>query len=63
MLVEMRVNGMVEKPEVAGAVCRLNVATADVVRTFASRARVAIVATFESGYVMRSSLIPRSGVH
>lgn len=39
-LARLRVFGTAEEPEVAGAVCRLNVPTADVARTFDTRARV-----------------------
>jgi hypothetical protein len=53
----------VVKPEIAGAVCRMNVPSADVARTFETRARVAVVAKFENGYVARTSLMPRRGVH
>ena len=60
---ERRVLATAEKPDVAGAVCRIDVATADVARTFETRARVADVATFANGYVARTSLMPRRGVH
>jgi hypothetical protein len=62
-LAELCVSATAEKPEIAGAVCRINVATADVARTFETRARVAVVATFANGYVARTSLMPRRGVH
>jgi hypothetical protein len=59
----MHVVGTLEKPDKPGAVCRINVATADVVRVLGSRARVAVVATFEGGYATRTSLMPRGGTH
>ena len=62
-LAELRVCGIAEKPDVGGAVSRINVPTADVARTFETRARVAVVATFANGYVDRTSLMPRGGVH
>ncbi|MBD5634136.1 MAG: DUF1905 domain-containing protein [Candidatus Eremiobacteraeota bacterium] len=63
MSVETVVVGTIEKPDVPGAVCRIAVPTAEVVRTFGRRGRVAVVATFEGGYAMRSSLVPRGGAH
>ena len=62
-LAELHVCGTADKPAIAGAVCRINVPTTDVVRVFKSRARVAVVATFKNGYVARTSLMPRGGLH
>jgi len=59
----LTVRSTITKPDKAGAVCRITVATDDVVRAFGRRGRVAVVATFPNGYALRSSLVPRGGAH
>jgi hypothetical protein len=59
----LTVRSTITKPDKAGAVCRITVATDDVLRAFGRRGRVAVVATFPNGYALRSSLVPRGGAH
>jgi hypothetical protein len=58
-----QVTAKIERPDAPGAVCRINVASDEVERAFGRRGRVAVAATFENGYTLRSSLMPRGGVH
>jgi hypothetical protein len=60
---ETTVIATIEKPNVSGAVCRINVSSADVMTVFGKRGRVPVVASFAGGFTFRSSLTPRGGVH
>jgi hypothetical protein len=60
---ETTVTATVEKPNVPGAVCRINVSSAEVMTVFGKRGRVPVVASFAGGFTFRSSLTPRRGVH
>ncbi len=60
---ETTVIATIEKPNVSGAVCRINVSSADVLTVFGKRGRVPVVASFAGGFTFRSSLMPRSGIH
>ncbi len=60
---ETTVTATIEKPNVSGAVCRINVSSADVASVFGKRGRVPVVASFAGGFTFRSSLTPRRGVH
>jgi hypothetical protein len=57
------VTATIEKPAVSGAVCRINISSADVLSIFGKRGRVPVVASFAGGFTFRSSLTPRRGVH
>lgn len=60
---ETTVLATIEKPNASGAVCRINVSSADVLTVFGKRGRVPVVASFAGGFAFRSSLMPRSGIH
>jgi len=60
---ETTVTATVEKPNVPGAVCRINMPSAQVMTVFGKRGRVPVVAAFSGGFTFRSSLTPRRGVH
>jgi hypothetical protein len=59
----MTVSGTIHKPDVSGAVCRIDVPSPDVARVFGRKGRVPIVATFANGHSFRTSLTPRHGKH
>ncbi len=60
---ETTVIATIEKPNVSGAGCRINVASADVMTVFGKRGRVPVIASFAGGFTFRSSLMPMRGVH
>jgi hypothetical protein len=55
--------GIIHKPDVSGAVCRIDVPSADVALVFGRKGRVPIVATFANGQSFRTSLTPMRGTH
>ncbi len=57
------VTGTIRRPDVSGAVCRIDVPSADVARVFGRKGRVPVVATFSNGHSFRTSLTPRRGTH
>jgi hypothetical protein len=59
----MQVTSTIERPDAAGAVCRIKVPSDEVESAFGRGGRVAVAATFANGYTLRSSLMPRGGAH
>jgi hypothetical protein len=59
----LTVDGKIHKPDVPGAVCRIDVPSSVVASTFGRKGRVPIVATFANGHEFRTSLTPMRGTH